>query len=73
MVSVQCTEADHKLKGYVSWLPNSRRKSLVISKLSQLLAILGATFSRFGTMPLYIPLYPSWAVIVEIASHIDLY
>jgi hypothetical protein len=36
-----------------------RRKSLVISKLSQLLAILGATFSRFGTMPLYKPFIPS--------------
>ena len=34
--------------------------SLQTSKLSQLLAILGATLSRFGTMPLYNPLRPSW-------------
>lgn len=50
-----------------------RRKSLVISKLSQLLAILGATFRRLGTMPLYSPLRPSWATIVLTASTIPLY
>lgn len=49
------------------------RKSLVISKLSQLLAMLGATFRRFGTMPLYIPLKPSCARITLTASKIDLY
>lgn len=49
------------------------RKSLVISKLSQLLAMLGATFNRFGTMPLYSPATPSCATITRIASHIDLY
>lgn len=42
--------------------------SLVISKLSQLLAMLGATLSRFGTMPLYNPLKPSCLMIVMMAS-----
>lgn len=32
--------------------PNATRKSRVISKLSQLDAMLGATFNKFGTMPL---------------------
>ena len=49
------------------------RKSRVISKLSQLLAMLGATLSRLGTMPLYMPLIPSWAIITLTASYIDLY
>ena len=49
------------------------KKSLVISKLSQLLAMLGATFSRLGTMPLYIPLIPSCVMMTRIASKMDLY
>lgn len=49
------------------------RKSRVSSKLSQLLAMLGATLSRFGTMPLYSPRTPSWDTIIVTASHIDLY
>lgn len=50
-----------------------RRKSLVISKLSQLLAMLGATFKRLGTMPLYMPLMPSWVTITRTASKMPLY
>lgn len=49
------------------------KKSLVISKLSQLLAILGATLSKFGTMPLYKPLTPSCAIITFTASNTPLY
>lgn len=48
-------------------------KSRVISKLSQLLAMLGATLSRFGTMPLYMPLIPSVLTIMRTASHIPVY
>ena len=47
--------------------------SLVISKLSQLLAMLGATFSRFGTIPLYSPLKPSVVTICFIASPMPAY
>ncbi len=50
-----------------------RKKSLVISKLSQLEAILGATFSKLGAIPLYRPRTPSWETMTLIASHIDLY
>lgn len=49
------------------------KKSRVISKLNQLLAILGATLSKFGAMPLYRPLTPSCATMTLIASNIDLY
>lgn len=49
------------------------RKSLVISKLSQLLAMLGATLRRLGTMPLYMPAIPSCLTMVRMASQIDLY
>ena len=52
---------------------NPTKKSRVISKLSQLLAMLGATFIRFGTMPLYNPRNPSCLIITVIASQIDLY
>ena len=33
--------------------------SLKVSNVSQLAAMLGATFRRFGVMPLYSPLQPS--------------
>lgn len=49
------------------------KKSLVISKLSQELAILGATFNRFGAIPLYSPRNPSCAKIVRRASDMLLY
>lgn len=49
------------------------RKSLVSSKLSQLLAMLGATLRRFGAIPLYNPLKPSCLIMVVKASQIDLY
>lgn len=52
---------------------NPTKKSRVISKLSQLLAILGATFIKFGTMPLYKPRNPSCLIMILIASQIDLY
>lgn len=48
-------------------------KSLVYSKLNQLLAILGATFSRFGTIPLYMPLNPSVLTIDLTASKMPEY
>lgn len=35
--------------------------------------MLGATFKRLGTIPLYNPLRPSWAEIVRTASNMDLY
>lgn len=56
-----------------SWGRSVSKKSLVISKLSQLLAILGATFRRFGTSPLYIPFGPSCVMITLTASKMDLY
>lgn len=48
-------------------------KSRVSSKLSQLLAMLGATLRRLGTMPLYKPLMPSVLTITRIASKMLLY
>jgi hypothetical protein len=47
--------------------------SRVISKLSQLLAMLGATLSRLGTMPLYMPLTPSVRTIWLTASKMPEY
>ena len=55
-----------------SW-PIARKKSRVSSKLNQLLAILGATFSKLGSNPLYMPSTPSFATILETASHIEVY
>jgi hypothetical protein len=52
---------------------NPTRKSLVNSKLSQLLAILGATFRRLGTIPLKKPRRPSSAKITLTASQTDVY
>lgn len=51
-----CLSADHCSSGSGF---SVIRRSLVISKLSQLLAILGATFSKFGVIPLYNPFSPS--------------
>lgn len=50
-----------------------RKKSLVSSKLSQLLAMLGATLSKFGTIPLYRPRKPSCDMMVRMAWLMDLY
>ena len=47
--------------------------SLVISKLNHELAILGATFNKFGLNPLYNPLIPSCAKIVCSACRMLLY
>lgn len=49
------------------------KASLVISKLSQELAILGATLRRLGTIPLYMPRNPSSTIMDLIASKIPLY
>ena len=48
-------------------------ESRTVSKASQLDAMLGATLSRFGVMPLYRPLKPSCRKIVCSASAILLY
>lgn len=53
--------------------PMLTRKSLVSSKLSQLLAILGATFRRLGTIPLNRPRIPSSAIMTFTASTTDVY
>lgn len=49
------------------------RKSRVISKLSQLLAILGATLSKLGPIPLKRPRSPSSTMIALTASQTDVY
>lgn len=49
------------------------KKSRVISKLSQLDAMLGATLSKLGTMPLYRPRSPSWLTMTRTASMMPLY
>lgn len=49
------------------------KKSRVSSKLSQLLAMLGATLSRLGTIPLYRPINPSVLTIELTACHMLLY
>lgn len=49
------------------------RASRHISKLSQLAAMLGATFNRFGVMPLYSPFMPSSFRIVWNAWPMELY
>jgi hypothetical protein len=49
------------------------RKSRVISKLNQLLAILGATLRRLGPIPLKSPRMPSSATISRTASQIEAY
>lgn len=69
-IVVNSTMLTHRV---ISVGPSATRKSRVISKLSQLAAILGATFSRFGTIPLYKPVIPSSATILVSASPIDLY
>lgn len=49
------------------------KKSRVISKLNQLLAILGATLRRFGPIPLKSPRRPSSVTITLTASQIEVY
>ena len=51
-VTDKYTAQSETSKLYETASPCLTRKSLVISKLSQLLAILGATFSKLGTIPL---------------------
>lgn len=53
--------------------PKVTRKSRVISKLNQLLAILGATLRRFGPIPLNNPRSPSSATITLTASQMEVY
>lgn len=67
------TELSYKLRLSSAVGFRSVRKSRVTSKLSQLEAMLGATLSRLGTMPLYSPLTPSWRTMTRTASDMDLY
>ena len=49
------------------------KRSLKVSNVSQLAAMLGATFRRFGVMPLYNPLQPSCCRMDLMASINEVY